>query len=34
MFGPDFVKLDSATEVHTTPWGSEQQFVYCYCRAS
>jgi hypothetical protein len=20
------------TEVHTTPWGSEQQFVYCYCR--
>jgi SAM-dependent methyltransferase len=32
-FGSPFVKLSSATEVHQTPWGSEQQFVYCYCRA-
>lgn len=31
-FGPGFVKVDSATEVHETPWGSKQQFVYCYCR--
>ena len=19
-------------EVHVTPWGKEQEFVYCYCR--
>jgi SAM-dependent methyltransferase len=31
-FGADFHKVDSATEVHTTPWGADQQFVYCYCR--
>jgi SAM-dependent methyltransferase len=31
-FGADFHKVESATEVHTTPWGAEQQFVYCYCR--
>jgi len=31
-FGGDFEKVGSATQVHTTPWGSEQQFVYCYCR--
>ena len=31
-FGPDFERLDSLTEVHATPWGSEQQFVYCLCR--
>jgi SAM-dependent methyltransferase len=31
-FGAPFVKLDSAREVHTTPWGSEQEFVYCFCR--
>jgi hypothetical protein len=31
-FGPDFMKAGSATEMHTTPWGSEQEFVYCYCR--
>lgn len=30
-FGGAFKKVASATEVHTTPWGSEQQFVYCYC---
>jgi ubiquinone/menaquinone biosynthesis C-methylase UbiE len=29
-FGPDFVKLESRTELHSTPWGSEQEFVYCY----
>jgi SAM-dependent methyltransferase len=30
-FGGAFEKVASATEVHKTPWGSEQQFVYCYC---
>ena len=31
-FGSDFARLASATEIHTTPWGAEQEFVYCYCR--
>lgn len=31
-FGTDFAKVGSTTEMHTTPWGSEQEFVYCYCR--
>lgn len=31
-FGPQFRKVGGATEAHTTPWGSVQQFVYCYCR--
>ncbi len=31
-FGPDFAKIADTTEQHTTPWGSEQEFVYCYCR--
>ena len=31
-FGADFAKVGSTTEMHTTPWGSEQEFVYCYCR--
>jgi SAM-dependent methyltransferase len=30
-FGGAFVKLGSDVERHATPWGSEQQFVYCYC---
>ena len=33
-FGAPFEKVASVTETHTTPWGSEQQFVYCYCRAT
>jgi SAM-dependent methyltransferase len=32
-FGEGFLKLDSATELHSTPWGSQQQFVYCLCRS-
>lgn len=28
----DFDKIGSQREVHETPWGSEQEFVYCYCR--
>lgn len=31
-FGPAFWKIASTIEVHTTPWGTEQEFVYCYCR--
>ena len=33
-FGPAFTRLASASEAHTTPWGTEQEFVYCYCRLS
>ena len=31
-FGPAISKIASAIEVHTTPWGTEQEFVYCYCK--
>lgn len=31
-FGPGFRLLDSVTEVHETPWGTPQQFLYCFCR--
>lgn len=31
-FGSPFQLLDHSTAVHTTPWGSTQQFVYCFCR--
>jgi SAM-dependent methyltransferase len=31
-FGDQFRKTGSASEIHVTPWGSEQEFVYCYCR--
>lgn len=31
-FGPRFRLLDHSMSLHTTPWGSTQQFVYCYCR--
>lgn len=30
-FGPSFELLEHAKEVHTTPWGSMQHFVYCHC---
>lgn len=33
-FGSEFTRLASATEIHLTPWGTEQEFVYCYCRIS
>jgi 2-polyprenyl-3-methyl-5-hydroxy-6-metoxy-1,4-benzoquinol methylase len=32
QFGPKFRLLDSVTEVHETPWGTSQQFMYCFCR--
>jgi ubiquinone/menaquinone biosynthesis C-methylase UbiE len=29
-FGSRFLKLESQTELHATPGGSEQEFVYCH----
>ena len=31
-FGSKFRLLDSVTELHETPWGTPQQFMYCFCR--
>jgi len=31
-FGAPFRLLGHETEIHRTPGGGEQQFVYCYCR--
>lgn len=31
-FGAPFQKVRSVTEMHHTPWGTEQEFLYCYCR--
>jgi len=31
-FGADFELLDSTREEHHTPFGTEQKFIYCYCR--
>lgn len=31
-FGADFQMVEHNEEVHHTPFGTEQQFVYCYCR--
>ncbi|MBX3280575.1 MAG: class I SAM-dependent methyltransferase [Acidobacteria bacterium] len=31
-FGEEFRLIDSATEMHHTPFGTDQEFVYCYCR--
>ena len=33
-FGDSFMLLDSTREVHHTPFGTEQKFIYCYCRKS
>lgn len=32
QFGNEFRRVGSDREVHHTPWGTEQEFVYCYCR--
>lgn len=32
QFGSSFEKLASTDEIHQTPWGAEQEFVYCYCK--
>ena len=31
-FGAHFRLIDSSKELHHTPWGAAQQFLYCYCR--
>ncbi|HWN99959.1 MAG TPA: class I SAM-dependent methyltransferase [Blastocatellia bacterium] len=31
-FGNDFKLVDTRTEAHHTPFGPDQQFLYCYCR--
>ena len=31
-FGEPFVMLGHEKECHTTPWGVQQKFVYCFCR--
>lgn len=31
-FGAGFTLLDSRSESHQTPFGSTQQFIYCFCR--
>lgn len=31
-FGERFKLVESAVELHETPFGATQQFVYCYCR--
>ncbi|MFC3070493.1 class I SAM-dependent methyltransferase [Phenylobacterium soli] len=32
QFGPKFRLLESLTELHETPWGTTQEFMYCFCR--
>jgi Methylase involved in ubiquinone/menaquinone biosynthesis len=31
-FGEDFEVVDTTHETHHTPFGTEQKFIYCYCR--
>jgi ubiquinone/menaquinone biosynthesis C-methylase UbiE len=31
-FGTEFELVDSTNETHHTPFGTDQQFIYCYCR--
>lgn len=31
-FGNDFELVDTTNEFHHTPFGTEQKFIYCYCR--
>src|ERR1700687_3123118 len=32
QFGARFQLVDSSRELHKTPFGTTQQFLYCYCR--
>ncbi len=32
QFGKSFKLIDSSTEIHKTPMGTTQQFLYCFCR--
>lgn len=31
-FGAGFELTDSTHETHHTPFGTDQKFIYCYCR--
>lgn len=31
-FGDSFQLIESHTETHATPFGTQQKFIYCYCR--
>jgi ubiquinone/menaquinone biosynthesis C-methylase UbiE len=31
-FGDDFDLLNTTNDLHQTPFGTEQKFIYCYCR--
>jgi ubiquinone/menaquinone biosynthesis C-methylase UbiE len=31
-FGDEFDLVDSTNEIHHTPFGTQQKFMYCYCR--
>ena len=31
-FGDEFKLVDSVGETHHTPFGTDQQFIYCYCQ--
>jgi len=31
-FGKAFHLIESSTEIHETPFGTTQQFLYCFCR--
>lgn len=31
-FGAPFTLIEHSVDVHTTPWNSSQEFVYCFCR--
>ena len=33
-FGNSFELVDSTSELHHTPFGTEQKFTYCFCRKS
>ncbi len=32
QFGDDFELVETTNELHQTPFGTEQKFIYCYCR--
>ena len=32
QFGAAFRLVEHRSELHATPWGSSQQFTYCYCK--
>lgn len=32
QFGKNFKLIESTTEIHHTPFGTDQQFLYCYCK--